>query len=166
VEPLGAQVLAWRHPTYDGTRDAAVAATAAPLGEGTIAAIYGPAGAVYAGTHAPEVRNVLARIVLALYEPPVRVDAPPAVEVVWRRQAGVHVLHLLNAAGMQVAANYSVIDFVPPLRNIRVRLRLERPPARATWEPGGRPARGEWIDGWWRTRLDRLDIHEMLVWEA
>lgn len=166
VEPEGARALARRHPTYDGTREAAVAATAAAFGDGTIAAIYGPAGTVYAETHAPEVRNVLNRIVRAIYEPPVEVEAPPVVEIALRRQAGVNVLHLLNAAGMQVAANYSAIDFVPPLRGIGVRIRMEQPPARAAWEPGGRPAKGEWKDGWWRTRLERLDIHQMLVWEA
>lgn len=164
VTPRGAMVLESRYPTYDATRDGRVAATLTSVGAGRIAAIYGPLGLVYAQTHAPETRDVIGRTVRKLMEPSVEVDGPPVVEVVRRRKSGREVLHLLNAAGMQVATQYSAVDYIPPVGPLTIRIRMERPPVRITEEPAGREIKGVWRDGVWSGSLERLDIHTMIAW--
>ncbi len=164
VETRGAHVLATRYPTYDATRDGRTAATVASLGDGSIAAIYGPLGTVYAQTHAPEARNVFGEIVRQVHTPAVRVECPPAIEVVWRRKSGRNVLHLLNASGMQLASDYGAIDYVPPVGPIRISLSLPVRPRRVTLEPGGEELKGVWRDGAWSASIPTLAIHAMLVW--
>ncbi len=166
VEAAGAHVLETRFPTYDSTRDGATAATLARSGDGRIAAIYGPVGAVFAATHAPEARNFIARVVAQVFTPAVTVDGPPTVEVVRRKKGGKMLLHLINATGMQVASDYSAVDFIPPVGPVRIAIRTNRAPRRVTLEPGGRPLETSWRDGVLRTTLDRLAIHAILAWEA
>ena len=166
VEPRGAHVLETRYPAYDATKDGKAAATMASLGDGEIAAIYGPLGAVFAQTHAPEVRVVIGRVVRAMFTPSITLEGPPSVELVRRRQDGREVLHLLNASGMQIASHYGAIDYIPPAGPLKIAIRMNHRPRRARWEPGGEEAGGDWRDGVWITQLERLAIHRMLVWES
>jgi len=166
VEPAGAHVLETRFPTYDSTRDGKVAATLSSYGDGQVAAIYGPAGGVFAVTHAPETRRFLARVLEQLFTPSFRIEGPPTVEAVRRRKGRLELLHLINATAMQVASDYSAIDFVPPVGPLRLRIRMRQPPARVHFEPGGVAVHGAWSDGVWMGALDRLDVHGVLVWEG
>jgi hypothetical protein len=166
VEPAGAQVLETRFPTCDSTRDGKVAATLSSYGDGQVAAIYGPVGAVFAVTHAPETRRFVARVLQQLFTPSFRVEGPPTVEVVRRRKGGYELLHLINATGMQVASAYSAIDFVPPVGPLGLRIRMRRAPSRVTFEPAAVTVRGSWSDGVWTGALERLEIHGILVWEG
>lgn len=165
IEPTTAFVVLHRYPTYDSTRDAHPAATLNSWGDGRVLAVYGPVGIAYAATHAPELRRVLGNLVRQLYEPSLTFEGPPTVELVRRTKAGKQILHLLNATNMQVATNYSAIDFVPPVGPMRIRLRLQVPPQNPRWEPGNLPVRGRWEDGRWIVELERLELHRMLVWE-
>jgi hypothetical protein len=166
VEPAGAQVLETRFPACDSTRDGKVAATLSSYGDGQVAAIYGPVGAVFAVTHAPETRRFVARVLQQLFTPSFRVEGPPTVEVVRRRKGGYELLHLINATGMQVASAYSAIDFVPPVGPLGLRIRMRRAPSRVTFEPAAVTVRGSWSDGVWTGALERLEIHGILVWEG
>lgn len=165
VEPAGARVLETRFPTYDSTRDGRVAATVHSYGSGRVAAIYGPAGSVFAATHAPETRRFVARVLAHVFTPSFRLEGPPTVEAV-RRKGDLELLHLINATSMQVASDYRAIDYVPPAGPLRVHIRMKRPPQRVSFEPGGVILRGSFRDGTWTGTLDRLDIHGVLVWEA
>jgi hypothetical protein len=166
IEPAGAFVLETRFPTYDSTRDAKPAATLNAWGDGQIAAIYGPAGSVFAATHAPETRRFLARVLGQIFVPSFTIDGPPVIEAALRRKGDTMLLHLANAAGMQLASDYGAIDFVPPVGPIRLKVRMPRRPRRVTVEPGGRAAEGSWSEGVWTGTLDRLEIHSVLAWEA
>jgi len=164
VEPRGAHVLETRYPTYDSTRGGRTAATVTTLGDGRIAAIYGPLGTIYAQTHAPETRNLIGRVIRRIYTPTVDVQGPPTLEVVRRRNHAADILHLLNAAGMQVASDYSAIDYVPPTGPIEVTLRLPHRPKQVTLEPGSTPLKGTWNSGAWRAKIPPVEIHSMLAW--
>lgn len=166
VEPRGAHVLETRFPTYDSTRDAKVAATLNSYGDGQVAAIYGPAGSVFALTHAPETRRFIARVLDQVYTPSFGIEGPPTVEAARRQKGGLQLLHVANATAMQVASEYSAIDFIPPVGPLRLSIRMGRPPARVSFEPGGIAVGGSWRDGVWTGTLDRLDIHGILVWEG
>src|SRR6185437_955728 len=115
VRPGRAQVILTRFSTFDSTKDGKAAATLNSMGEGRIIGFYGDAGTVFAKTHAPEARHVIGELVSRLFQPKYRVSALPALEVALRRKNGREYLHLINTTGMQVAADYSVIDFVPPV---------------------------------------------------
>jgi hypothetical protein len=166
VELAGAHELETRFPTYDATRDGRPAATLAAVGSGMVAAIYGPAGTVFAKTHAPETRRLIGRVARRLHEPSIALEAPPVVEVVRRRKGGRQMVHLLNYSGMQVASDYGAVDYVPPAGPMKISIRMERRPRRVTLEPGGRELRGTWSNGAWSAPIDRLDIHAILAWEA
>ena len=166
VDPAGAHVLERRYPTYDSTRDGKPAATLSAFGDGMIAAIYGPVGAVFAQTHAPETRRLLGRVMGQIHTPSVEVDGPPTVEVVRRNKGDKTLLHLINVSGMQLASDYGAIDFVPAVGPLRISIRMRRRPPRVTLEPAGRVLKGSWSNGVWTTTLDRLAIHAILAWEA
>jgi hypothetical protein len=96
----------------------------------------------------------------------VTVESPPTVEVVLRRKDGLLLVHLLNATAMQVAGDYSAIDFVPPVGPLRVNVRLPRPPRRVRLEPDSQPIEGSWGDGVWSAVIPRLELYSILVVEA
>jgi hypothetical protein len=118
---------------------------------------------VFARTHAPAARVFLRKVVETVFEPAVKLDAPPTVEVSLRRKDGRLLVHLGNTTAMQVALEYAAIDFVPAIGPVGVSLKLARKPASVTLEPGGRALQGEWRDGWCRTRLDRLELHSVIA---
>ena len=163
VENGTAEVLESRYPTFDSRRDGAIAATLNPVGSGRIAVIYGPFGSVYTATHAPAARQFLRKVVDRVFTPRLRVKAPPTVEVALRTKGGKMFVHLLNLAQMQVAGEYAVMDYVPPVGPVEVTLSLPSRPARVVLEPGGTPVKGSWAGGTWTGRLDRLDLHSILV---
>ncbi len=163
VEPAGAQILATRYPTYDSTRDGRCAATFATLGSGAAVGFYGPLGAIFARTHAAEVRRLVGRLVSRLFTPMATLEGPPTVELVLRRKAGRLLIHLLNATGMQVAGDYIAGDFVPAIGPLRLSVRLPSPPRQARLEPEGRPLTGRWQKGIWTTTIPRLELHEIVT---
>ncbi len=134
------------------------------VGDGVIAAIYGPLGTVYAQTHAPETGNVIGAIIRQIYTPRIEVESPPTVEAVWRRKNGHNILHLLNASGMQLASDYSAIDYVPPAGPVEVRLSPPVRPREVSLEPARKLLEGSWRDGIWSATNPSLRIHSMLVW--
>lgn len=160
-----AQVIATRYAAYDTNRDATPAATWNPLGRGKIAAIYGPAGAAYASTHAAPAREFIRKVVDAVHTSILTLDAPPSIEPVLRRKAGKTILHLLNSTGMQVAADYAVIDSIPAVGPMKFHLRLPAKPTRVTLEPGGQPLIGTWENGAWHGEVPTVHIHSLLVFE-
>ncbi len=166
VEPAGAEAIETRFPTYDGGKDGRCAATRARLGAGEIVGFYGPLGSVFALTHAPAAREVVRRLVRRLFEPMVTVEGPPTVEVVLRRKNGLLLVHLLNATAMQVAADYSAVDFIPPVGPLRIGVKLARSPRSARLEPEGAPLPGRWQDGLWTAEIPRLAIHSIVAIEG
>ncbi len=166
VDPAGAETLLTRYPTYDATRDGACAATVSKLGSGNVVAMYGPVGAIFAATHAPATRQVVRQAVERVFTPKLRVTAPRTVEVALRRKGGRLLVHLLNFAEMQVAGDFAVTDFIPPVGPVEIRLALDRQPARVTLEPGGRTITGQWTNGVWTGVVRQVPLHEIVAFET
>jgi hypothetical protein len=166
VEPANARRLAERYAAYDSTRDGKCAATVNRVGSGEIAAIFGPAGSVFAAAHTPAAREFLGGVVAQVFRPAVRVEGPPTVEVSLRRKGGKLLVHLGNCTGMQVAGEYAALDFVPAVGPLGLSIDLPAQPKRVTFEPGGRELRGEWRNGAWTGTLDRLEVHAIVAVEA
>jgi hypothetical protein len=165
-EPAGAELIEQRYPTTDLTRDAKPAATLHRLGKGRIAAIYGPIGGVFAQSHAPATRQFLRRVIDRIWSAPLRVEAPPAIEVTVRKKAGQTIVHLNNSANMQVAGDYATTDFIPPVGPVRLEMNVAKAPARVRLEPGGRNVTGSWRKGVWKGEVPSVPIHSALVFES
>jgi hypothetical protein len=108
------------------------------------------------------------REILDLLQPAplVRTDAPGFVELSLRRQGQDLLLHVVNGnPGRDISLVGSEdwwVDEIPAVGPYTFRIRCARRPERATWEPGGRPARCAWADGVLRASLPRLEIHTCL----
>ncbi len=166
VEPeRDARVLLTRYPTHDDTRDAKCAATVSRLGKGSVAAIYGPLGAIFAATHAPAARQLARAVVSAVWRPAVRVTAPPTVEIVLRRKSGRMMLHLLNATSMQVANDYLGVDYIPAAGPVEIAMSLPAKPRSVTLQPEGQQLAGTWRNGNWTGAVDRVQLHSIVVFE-
>ncbi len=159
VEVEAGRTWEQRYPAVDFRKEGKCAASWNTLGTGRIAAIHGPVGGVFAITHMPGTRDLIARTVRRMFTPMVEVKAPSTVEVVVKRKDGRLLIHLNNATGMQVANHFAAPDFIPPVGPLRVRVTLPKKPAAVTWEPEGRPIHGNWRDGVWEGQIDRVDIH-------
>lgn len=130
---------ALRFPTFDNSKDGRIAATIRDIGKGKAIGIYGPVGKVYAQTHNPGIRNWLSGIVDLVYKRKIEIIGSSSVEIVLRRKDSKRYLHLINVAGMQVAADYTAVDFIPPVGPIEIR------------------------SGAFKHRVERLAIHESVV---
>lgn len=157
------EVVASRYPTFDTASGGKPAAILTTIGQGRVIFIPGPIGAASAATHDPATREFLGAVVDRLWTPDVHIDGPPSVEVALRRQGDTTVLHLANAAGMQVAGDYAVIDHVPSLGPIPIELKLPRAPRSVTIEPSGEPLAGEYARGRWTGTLPSLAIHAIIA---
>ena len=158
------RVIATRYPNPD-KRDGQIAATMTNCEEGQIAAIYGNVGTVYATYHTPAARHFIRDVVRQIFTPQIAVEAPPTVEVALRKKGGKLLIHLLNTTGMQVAADYAALDFVPPVGPIEIRLSLPQQPRRARLEPEGLELSGQWQTGVWSASLSQLSIHSIVALE-
>jgi hypothetical protein len=159
VEPAGADVVERRFPEQDGTRGGEIAATV----KGAVAGVYGPVGGVYAISHTTAMRQFVRRVVNRLFTPAVKVEGAPSVEVALRRKDGLTLVHLVNCAGMQVAAEYMSRDFIPPVGPLVISLRTGSRPRSVMLQPEGRPLQGAWVNGVWTGALPRLDIHSVIA---
>jgi hypothetical protein len=164
IEPAGAEVVQWRYPTTDTTRDRRPAATIKAVGKGAVGGIYGGFGFAYANTHAPATRQFLKRIIDRMWAPMINVEAPPAIEVVLRRKADSHIVHLSNATNMQVASNYATTDFIPPVGPVRISIKLPREPRLVQVLPqDDEHLTGTWAEGVWTGTVPQVHIHSALV---
>ena len=162
-EIAGGQALESRYPTYDSRKDGVPAAVSAKVGRGEIVLIPGPIGIDFKATHAPAIRQFVKRIIEPRVDPMVRVDAPPTVEVSVRLKGDSILVHLLNSTGMQVAGDYSAIDFVPAVGPVRVTVKVPVKPAKVTVQPEGRSLPVVVADGRVQATVDSLHIHSVVV---
>jgi hypothetical protein len=133
-----ATVIAQRFPTYDSTRDGVPAAIRIAIGMGAVVFIPGPVGTLYDNTHAPALKQLMDRCLRSVATPQVElVQSRAPLELALRRKGDATVLHFCNYAGQQVAGNFAVHDFVPPISAQRVRVRLPKAPRSLHWHPSG-----------------------------
>jgi len=182
VKLKNGSVLAYRHPTHDSRKDGAPAASFNTLKKplrpdqdrlewyrmpaGRIAAIYGPLGSVYREYHTPHLREFLRGVMQSLFPKPlVEVDGPPCIDVAIRKQGDSLLVHLLNTAGMQVGSAYTLVDFIPAIGPLTVKVRLEAEPSSVTLVPADVAVTHTWADGVLTIMLPSLHIHHIIVIE-
>lgn len=162
-----AKAVARRYPTRDARKKGEVAATVTKLGDGMIAAVYGPVALNYFRCHHPVLRDFIAGLAAQIFpEPAVKIDAPSCVEIALRRTAaGKLALHLLNTAETQRADRFLAPDCIPPLGPIQVEMAVPVRPKRVSWRPDGGRLKWSWAKGKLSVTIPRLDIHGAVVVE-
>ncbi len=175
-------ILAYRHPTHDSRKNGEPAATLNTLKPplrpdqdrfewyrmpaGRIAAICGPLGSVYREYHTPHLRELLRGVMRMLFpQPLVEIDGPPCIDVTIRKRDGKLLVHLLNTAGMQVGSAYTIVDFIPAVCPLTVRVRLDAAPSSVSLVSAVGEIAHTWADGVLTVTLPSLHIHNVIVIE-
>ncbi len=113
-------------------------------------------------------RLMLGRL-LELVAPPstrrISVDKPPHVEVSLRRQGERLIVHLVNYFAQKRTAVLVHNEEVLPVRDIVLRVRADRAPARVVEQPGDEELAWEHAAGVVTVRVPELRIHTMVVVE-
>lgn len=156
--------LAYRTTSQSPDADRRVAATIAPLGAGQIAAVYGPLGRTHARTHAPWTRDLFDVVLRRLYQPLVEIELDGDVgrlDLVLRRKAGRTLIHLLNVTDAPTGERRPLLERVPEIGPITLRVRLAGKPTRVTLEPEGTVARTQWrsADHTLNVQVPSLHVH-------
>lgn len=157
-----ARVLDWRWDEPNTTRAGKPAAVEVSWGKGCVVVVPGPVGAVHAATHAAALREFGRALVRPRFQPLVRVEAPPTVEVVLRRKGAETLVHLINTTAMQVAGEYATVDFVPAVGPVMLTVQRARPRS-VRLEPEGRALEWRRAGSAWRTVIPRLELHSVAV---
>jgi alpha-L-fucosidase len=170
VKPLaGTEIvtgrLAQQEPGKDATGQAVV--TRRPVGAGSITAVHGPLFRDYFLGHYPLVRQFIGGLVERLGIPwEVMIEAPPRLELIARRKEGKLVVNLVNrGAGEALSPNRVIVEELPPMTDVVLRIRRDTPPASVTVAPDGSPARWTYAEGMLAVEIPRVAIHSAIVVE-
>ena len=171
VRCTDAEPLATALASYDGETDRTehVVVTRRAVGDGAVLAIHGPVFRDYFGDHDPRLRRWFGGLVSGLpIAWRVELDAPAWLEVVARRKDGRLLINLVNrGSGEMTYPRRVIVDELPPVRDVTLRVRCEARPARVTLQPGGTAL--EWTreedEGIATVRVPSVDIHRVVVME-
>jgi len=160
-----ATLLAQQEPGKDHTDQPAV--TRRPLGKGAIVAVHGPIFRDYFLGHYPLLRQFIGGLVDRMAIPwQVRVEAPARLEMVVRRRNGRLLVNLINrGAGEALSANRVIVDELPPVENVVLRIRRDTRPQAVTQIPGGRQLAWAHANGLLSIRVPKVYIHTVVVVE-
>jgi len=66
---------------------------------------------------------------------------------------------------MQVAGDYAVVDYVPPIGPVEIAIKLGQKPKRVLLHPGERELSGTWTNGIWSGAVDHVDVHSIVAFD-
>lgn len=151
-------------PVSDTNAPTHPAATLAPLGKGTIAAVWLNLGERCADGKTPAARDFLDAVTRELFpKPMVEVSGSHEVDISLARNHGKLQVHLVNTSGPHAAEPFE--DALTPVGPLQVTLRSKSRPKRVTQEPGGRPLDFKHANGETRFTVATVPIHSIVVVE-
>jgi hypothetical protein len=165
---LGPTARAFGHlHTQDDPRSPSQpAASITPSGKGRLGAVHFNLGDRYLNGRTPVARGFLDALVRELFPNPlVEVTGSHSVDVSVSRNHGKLLINLVNTAGPHEQEKQFTFDDLPPVGPLDVLIRLAKQPRSITREPGGQRLRFEYRGGLVRTRVERLDVYDLLVVE-
>lgn len=149
--------------TTDSRFPSEVAATITQVGRGKIAAVYADLGDTYRIGASPVIRNFLSGILNTLgNDPLVRIEGSHKVHVIPTRKDGRLMVNLINTSGDHSNVNYSGFDEIPPLRDLRVFVKVERRPTSVIQQPEGIKCDFRYSNGEVALVLPELKIHSVI----
>jgi len=160
-----AEAVGRRYPSCDNRASGEIAATVNKHGQGRVGAIFGPVGPRFLRQHHPYLREFIGRVAIEVWpQPDLAVDGPPCLDVSLRKTAQGHVVvHLLNRANVPTSTDHSLIDYVPPVGPVTVRLRCPGEPRHVEWIPGREVVQWSWTDGMLKATVPSVDVHGALL---
>jgi hypothetical protein len=138
------------------------AASIAPLGRGQIAATYFSFGGASTKEPNEPARQFLADLVRRLFPAPLaEVTGSSSVDVSVARNHGQLLINLVNTAGPH--RTQGILESIPPVGPLTVKIRLAAPPAHLTLEPGARPLPFTYADGIALLTVPSLALHDIIT---
>lgn len=134
-------------------------------GKGVIAGIHGNFMRPYYLCHNPRMRVFIRDLLDALgVRRKVEISGPPSLEVTLRGKDGFIFVNIVNRGTTpSLTPRLQIVEEVPPVHEVRVRLRMNRKPLAATLEPGSRKLEWSYKDGWFNTIVPRVDILDIVA---
>jgi len=160
------EVFAWTSANVAGDGPRRPAATVTRVGKGLIGAVYFDAGSSYHSQRQFTTSDMLNRLARRLFpQPIVEVEGSPHVDVTVMTKDGRLMVNLVNTAGLHEDASVYTFDHVPPVGPLEVAIRRDQRPKDVTLQPGGRKVKFTYRDGKVGLRIDRLELHDIIVVE-
>ena len=152
------------HPANDTNGPTRPAATLAPLGKGTIAAVWLNLGERCADGTTPAARDFLDALARELFPTPmVEVSGSHDADVSLARNHGRLQIHLVNTSGPHTTEPF--VDTLAPVGPLHVTLRAASRPKRITLEPGALSLEFKHANGETRFTVAEVPIHSVIVVE-
>lgn len=146
--------------------DAVEEPTAFKVGKGTVAVYPWERSSSYIDARKCEDRKSLSDFLLTLYDPEVRlVSATGLVEIVDFEKDGRMMVQLVNVNGNHYDEKSLTEDFIPPVLDVVLKVRLDKRPKAVYQQPDGKKLKFRWNDGCCEFTVPRVDIHSTVVFE-
>jgi alpha-L-fucosidase len=163
----GTDVWVWCLDQQEPGRNATdrPAVTHRRLGAGSVTAIHGPIFRDYHLGHYPGLRDFVGGLVDHLgIDWRATLEAPPRLEMILRQAGDRLLVNLINrGAGEALSPRRVVVEELPPVEHVTVRVRRADPPRRVVSVPADRPVDWDHVDGVLSVRLPRVDIHTVVA---
>jgi len=152
-----------QEPEKDTTSDALI--TARHVGPGMVVAAHGGMFRDYYRGHYPLLRQFIGDLIERMDVPwAIEVEAPARLEITLRQSEAGLLVNLINrGAGEALSARRVIIDELPPITDIVLRLPYVAPPAHVHAVPADTPVTWEHGAGQLVVRVPRLEIHAVIV---
>jgi hypothetical protein len=164
VEANSAETVGGGYLSTDTRGKKLTTATVNKVGDGKIAAIYGPYASVYRRSHNSVMGRFL-RDMLRNTRPHLMAlfAGRSSFDVALRRKGPDLLAHISNTNGMQLSPDHTILDTIPSTGPIFSEIRSSREPEDVFLEPWHRPVEWLWVDGELTVFIDQVPIHSVLV---
>ncbi|MHB0937797.1 MAG: alpha-amylase family protein [Armatimonadota bacterium] len=158
-------VLTQQEPALNATAEPAV--TLHRAGAGLVAAVHSGLFNHFAATHYPRTRRLVGEIIDALAPDfQAELDAPARLQLVLRRKDHQLIAHLVNqGTAHPTSPSQVIIDEVPPIGPVTLRVKLSQAPARVYLAPSMEGMTWAWRDGLLTVQVQSVGIMDSVIIE-
>lgn len=161
VKSVGKYCIGW-----DREGPSETAATITRYGKGEIGALYLNTGEIFSQRSVTVLRDYMNSLINEMFpDPVVEVTGSHDVDVTLNKVNCRMVVNLVNTAGPHDNDNVLVYDDIPAVGPLNVSIRCAMKPGRVMLQPENRPLVYKYENGKITFKVERLEIHEMIVIE-
>ena len=95
----------------------------------------------------------------------VKVNAPPYLDVVLRKKDNKLLIHLINLSRKQTSPNYSLIDHIPPIGPINIKVKMSKTPRNIYTVPSNEELNYTSENNELKLNISKIKIHSIVVIE-
>jgi hypothetical protein len=133
-------------------------------GKGNITIVLFDAGTAYAENRSSVIRDFIKEAVSAA-EFKLKISGSHYIDTALMEKEGKTYIHLINMAGEQRDDNAKVFDEIPPLCNIKVEYKCDKPPVSVTLMPQNKKLKYTYVKGILKFKINKLKIHSAVELE-